>query len=61
MAVVLNTTGKLIVATLDTPHLMREAMQESRGPVLGKLHGDFQSRRLKNTSAELQAQDFNYV
>jgi SIR2-like domain len=56
-AVVLNTTGKLIVATLDTPHLMREAMQEGRGPVLGKLHGDFQSRRLKNTSAELQAQD----
>jgi hypothetical protein len=56
-AIVLNTTGKLIVATLDTPSLLREAMQEGRGPVLGKVHGDFQSRRLKNTSHELQGQD----
>lgn len=56
-AVVLKTTGKLIVSTLDAPHLMREALQEGRGPVFGKLHGDFQSRRLKNTSDELQAQD----
>ena len=56
-AAVLKTTGKLIVSTLDSPHLMREALQEGRGPVLGKLHGDFQSRRLKNTSEELQAQD----
>lgn len=56
-SVVLKTTGKLITATLDAPHLMREALQEGRGPVLGKLHGDFQSRRLKNTSDELQAQD----
>jgi hypothetical protein len=54
---VLNTTGKLIVATLDAPHLLREAVQEGRGPILGKLHGDFQSRRLKNTSHELQVQD----
>lgn|SRR5574341_983787 len=56
-AAVLKTTGKLIVSTLDAPHLMREALQEGRGPVFGKLHGDFQSRRLKNTSDELQAQD----
>ena len=56
-ATVLKTTSQLIVSTLDSPHLMREALQEGRGPVLGKLHGDFQSRRLKNTSEELQAQD----
>ena len=59
-AIVLNTTGKLIVATLDAPHLLREAVQEGRGPVLGKLHGDFQSRRLKNTSNELQVQDSQF-
>lgn len=54
---VLGTTGKLIVSALDAPHLMREALQENRGPVLGKLHGDFQSRRLKNTTDELREQD----
>lgn len=56
-AAVLRTTGKLIVSALDAPHLMREALQENRGPALGKLHGDFQSRRLKNTTDELRAQD----
>lgn len=56
-ATTLKTTGKLIVSTLDVPHLMREALEEGRSPLLGKLHGDFQSRRLKNTSDELQAQD----
>lgn len=56
-ASVLGTTGKLIVSALDAPHLMREALQENRGPVLGKLHGDFQSRRLKNTTDELRDQD----
>lgn len=54
---ILKSTGKLVVSSLDAPHLMREALQEGRWPVLGKLHGDFQSRRLKNTSEELQTQD----
>ncbi len=56
-ATVLKTTSKLVVSALDTPDLTREALNEGRTPVLGKLHGDFQSRRLKNTSEELQAQD----
>ncbi len=54
---ILKTTGKLVVSSLDAPGLMREALQEGRWPLLGKLHGDFQSRRLKNTSEELQTQD----
>jgi hypothetical protein len=33
------------------------ALNEGRWPLLGKLHGDFQSRRLKNTSEELRKQD----
>lgn len=59
-AMVLNTTGKLIVATLDTPYLLREAIQEGRAPLLAKLHGDFQSHRLKNISRELQFQDSQF-
>ncbi len=57
VAGILRSTGKLVVSSLDAPHLMREALQEARWPVLGKLHGDFQSRKLKNTSDELQTQD----
>ena len=34
-----------------------EALNEGRWPLLVKLHGDFRSRQLKNTSEELQAQD----
>jgi hypothetical protein len=59
-ASVLKTTAKLTVATLDTPQLLRQAIQEGRWPALGKLHGDFQSRRLKNTSEELQTQDAQF-
>lgn len=56
-AAVFGSSGRLITATLDTPDLARQALTEGRGPLLVKLHGDFHSRRLKNTSAELQAQD----
>lgn len=56
-AQLLGTTGKLVVATLDSSKLALEAMNESRWPLLVKLHGDFQSRRLKNTSEELRTQD----
>lgn len=57
VAAVLGTSGRLITATLDTPDLARQALTEGRGPLLVKLHGDFHSRRLKNTTGELQAQD----
>ncbi len=53
----LGGTGKLAVATLDTPGLAEQAMQEGRWPLLVKIHGDFQSRRLKNIPNELRAQD----
>jgi NAD-dependent SIR2 family protein deacetylase len=53
----LGGSGRLTVSTLDSPRIALQAMNEGRWPVLGKLHGDFQSRRLKNTTDELRAQD----
>jgi hypothetical protein len=54
---VLGSTAHLAVATLDTPNLAEEAIAEERWPLAGKLHGDFQSRRLKNIPEELREQD----
>lgn len=56
-ATALGTTGKLVVATLDSNAIAIQAMNEGRWPLLGKLHGDFQSVALKNTAIELQHQD----
>ena len=53
----LGSSGRLVIATLDSANLAMEAINEGRWPLLVKLHGDFQSRQLKNTSAEIQAQD----
>jgi hypothetical protein len=53
-----STTG-LTVADLDAPEVARQGVIEGRWPVLVKLHGDFRSRRLKNTSEELRRQDAN--
>lgn len=53
----LGTTAKLVVATLDSAALALQAMNEGRWPLLVKVHGDFHSRRLKNTSEELRKQD----
>lgn len=57
VAKIFNTSARLTVATLDTARVAVEALNEGRWPLLMKLHGDFQSRRLKNTPAELQAQE----
>jgi hypothetical protein len=54
---VLGSTGHLAVATLDNPTLAEEAIAEERWPLAGKLHGDFQSMRLKNIREELREQD----
>jgi NAD-dependent SIR2 family protein deacetylase len=54
---VLGGSSKLVIATLDSANLAMEAINEGRWPLLAKLHGDFQSRQLKNTSEELQTQD----
>jgi hypothetical protein len=54
---VFGTTGRLVVASIDSSKVAHEAMNESRWPLLAKVHGDFQSRRLKNTEEELRSQD----
>ena len=57
MAKAFGGTSAFAVATLDAPDLAEYALSEAKRPLVVKLHGDFQSRRLKNTSQELQAQD----
>ncbi len=57
MARVLVPPDHLTVATVDTAHIALPAINEMRQPLLVKLHGDYQSDRLKNTSTEVQQQD----
>ena len=52
-----GTSTKFVTATLGEPELALQAINEGRWPIVVKLHGDFQSRRLKNTVDELSAQD----
>lgn len=54
---IFETGSRLVISTLDTPTLAFEAIQEERWPLFVKLHGDLQSRKLKNTTPELQNQD----
>ena len=54
---VFGGTGNLTTGDLDSPERALQAIQEGRWPVEVKMHGDFRSRRLKNTSEELQSQD----
>lgn len=53
----LGSSGKLVTVNLDNAQVAIEAVNEGRWPILVKLHGDFQSRRLKNTTEELRRQD----
>ena len=50
-------TGALVIADVERAAFFMEALNEDRMPILGKLHGDFQSRRLRNTREELARQD----
>ena len=52
-AKVYGTTGSLTNVALDAPELGEQAIREDRWPVEVKQHGDFHSRRLKNTAEEL--------
>ena len=52
-----GSTGNLTTADLDSSTHALQAIQEERWPVEVKLHGDFRSRRLKNTPEELRRQD----
>lgn len=56
-AAMLGTTGTLVVGSLDSPKIVTSALSEGRFPLYGKIHGDFQSERLKNLASELQSQD----
>jgi hypothetical protein len=52
-----GSTAHFVVATLDNSQVALQALNEGRWPLIGKMHGDFQSRRLKSTSKELLSQD----
>lgn len=56
-AKVYGSTAHLTTATLDAPDLAAQCVDHERWPVEVKLHGDFRSRRLKNTGDELRHQD----
>ncbi|MBI4538944.1 MAG: SIR2 family protein [Gemmatimonadetes bacterium] len=56
-AKVYDSTGALTTVALDAPELAEQCIRDGRWPVEVKLHGDFRSRRLKNTSDELRDQD----
>ena len=50
-------TGFLTVADPAEPAKLTRAISDRRFPIYGKLHGDYHSDALKNTSVELRAQD----
>jgi len=52
-----ESSGRIVMVALNNPQLARQAMNEGRWPIIVKLHGDFQSRSLKNTATELRAPD----
>jgi len=56
-AKVYGGTGPLTTVALDAPDLAAQLISEGRWPIEVKLHGDFRSRRLKNTGEELRHQD----
>ena len=56
-AKVFGTTGALTTIDLDTAVLAEQTIANERWPIEFKLHGDFRSRRLKNTDDELRQQD----
>jgi tetratricopeptide (TPR) repeat protein len=57
MVRVVGTTTRLAISTNQSSDIAIDALNEHRWPLLVKLHGDFQSRRLKNVSAELATQE----
>jgi hypothetical protein len=52
-----GSTKHLTTVALDAPDVGLEAIAQDQWPIEMKLHGDFRSRRLKNTSDELLTQD----
>ncbi|MDQ4144822.1 MAG: SIR2 family protein [Actinomycetota bacterium] len=56
-AIVLGRARRLRVAALQEPEVASRVISQGDWPLLVKLHGDYLSERLKNTSDELRAQD----
>jgi hypothetical protein len=56
-AKIFDSTGPLSTINLDAPDLAAQLISDGRWPIEIKLHGDFRSRRLKNTDDELRLQD----
>lgn len=52
-----ESTGPLSIVDLDAPELAQQLIGDGRWPIEIKIHGDFRSRRLKNTDDELRHQD----
>lgn len=52
-----GSTSALTVSTIDSSSVALRALNQESWPLLGKLHGDFQSVALKNTTEELRTQD----
>jgi NAD-dependent SIR2 family protein deacetylase len=49
--------GGATVASLECPQKAQDAITDERWPLVVKLHGDYQYRRLKSTTDELKEQD----
>ena len=56
-AKVYGTTSRLTTIDLDSASQVQQSLSDERWPMEIKLHGDFRSRRLKNTDDELRHQD----
>jgi hypothetical protein len=57
LAEFLKGSGSYRVATHADPSVARQAVISEKWPLVGKLHGDFQSQSLKNISSELRQLD----
>ena len=56
-AKVYDTTSMLTTIDLNSASQVQQSLADERWPIEIKLHGDFRSRRLKNTDDELRQQD----
>ena len=56
-AKIYGTTSTLTTIDLDSASQAQQSLADERWPIEIKLHGDFRSRRLKNTDDELRQQD----
>lgn len=54
---VYGSTGSLSTVALDAPDQAEQLIGAGRWPIEIKMHGDFRSQRLKNTTDELRHQD----